>query len=256
MRLPILFLFTLISLNTYAQTDTVSQGKFNVYGKLGIQVGGPLYKSASIVEKKGSTGFNPILGVGFTYVLFKKKNSLSFSLEAFYSRRKINYNSTVVDQYYVDQQTIYISGNPYVFDVETTFSGNSKGTFDMKYIEIPLLIQYGIKRKWSFQGGAYFSWAYSRKNTGTATGIVGRTDIPNPSTIENKEYDNSQHLNSHYWGAVLGTQYAISPKVKVDFRLTYSFKSLYEESWKAIDYTLRDLYLQLSVDYLLFQTKK
>jgi len=219
---------------------------FNIYTKIGIQAGGPIYHSETIVSKSGAPGFNPLVGLGVSYNLLEE---LSVSLEAFYSRRKVTYKSTVKDQWYRDNVTIFINNQPYIYEVETIFTGETKGKFDIQYIEIPLNLHYIVNSKWSLQTGAYYAKAISRKNKGTATGIVGRTDIPEPNTVDRKEYDYSNHVNTRYSGVLVGAQYAVSPRLSADLRGTFSFRSLYNEKWNGLTYRLRDLYLQLSVNY-------
>lgn len=225
---------------------------WNVYAKAGIQAGGPLYKSSTIVSKSGSPGFNPIIGTGVSYKLF---NKWSLTAEAFYSRRKISYTSEVKEQNYIDHNTIIINNQPVTFDVSTTFTGTTKGEFDMHYLELPLLIQYAVGKKWNIQAGLYYAWAFSKTNKGTATGTIGRTDISNPNTVKDKEYNYSNEVNSRYYGLVAGAQYQLSPAFAIDVRTTYSFKSLYKESWEGVPYTLKDLYGQFTVKYVFIRPK-
>lgn len=225
---------------------------WNVYAKAGIQAGGPLYKSSTIVSKSGSPGFNPIIGIGSSYKLSKR---WSISAEAFYSRRKVSYTSEVKDQNYIDHNTVIINNQPITFDVSTKFTGTTKGEFDLHYLELPLFVQYSIGKKWNIQAGMYYAWAFSKKNEGTATGIIGRTDISNPNYVENKEYNYSNQLNSRYYGFVGGAQYQLSPAFAIDVRLTYSLKSLYKEDWEGVPYTLKDLYGQFTVKYSFVRTK-
>ncbi|MBC7449849.1 MAG: outer membrane beta-barrel protein [Cytophagales bacterium] len=110
-------------------------------------------------------------------------------------------------------------------------------------------IQYALGNKWRIQAGMYYAWAFSRSNTGTATGIVGRTDIPDPNTVSNQEYNYSNNLNSHFYGITGGGQYHLSPSFAIDLRMTYSFKSLYKEAWEGVPYTLKDLYVEATVKY-------
>lgn len=238
------FIFTLSS---YAQNS-----HWNIYAKTGIQVGGPLYKSPSIVSKSGSPGFNPILGAGFSYAITKK---LSIAAEAFYSRRKINYSSEVKDQNYIDHNTLIINNQSITFDVSTTFTGTTKGTFDSHYIEMPILLQYAFGNKWQIHAGMYYAWAFNKTNKGTATGIVGRTDIQDPNTVTDKEYNYSKEMTSRYYGFVAGTQYQLSSAFALEVRATYSLKSLYKEEWEGIPYTLKDLYGQLTVKYYFIRPK-
>jgi len=226
--------------------------RWNVYAKTGVQVGGPLYKSSSIVSKSGSPGFNPIAGLGFSYTIYKK---WSISAEAFYSRRKINYTSEVKDQNYIDHNTININNKPITFDVSTTFTGTTKGVFDSHYLELPLMVQYAIGNKFQIHAGMYYAWAFSNTNKGSATGIVGRTDIQDPNTVTDKEYNYSKEMNTRYYGFVAGAQYQISPAFAVELRATYSRKSLYKLDWEGIPYTLKDLYGQLTVKYSFIRVK-
>lgn len=229
--------------------SAVSQNKpFNIYAKAGIQAGGPIYHSETIISKSGAPGFNPLVGLGVSYNLLTE---LSISLEAFYSRRKVTYRSTVQDQWYRDKVSISINNQPYEYEVETIFNGETKGKFDIQYIEIPLNLHYILNPKWSLHTGAYYARAISRNNKGTATGIVGRTDIPEPNTINQKEYDYSSHVNTHFSGVLAGAQYTVSPRLSMDLRGTFSFRSLYNEKWDGLTYRLRDLYVQLSVNYYL-----
>ncbi|HSY60997.1 MAG TPA: outer membrane beta-barrel protein [Cytophaga sp.] len=231
-------------------TSSVTLGQnthWDVYAKAGIQFGGPLYHSSSIVSKSGSPGFNPIIGIGVTYKLSKK---WTLAAEVFYSRRKINYTSEVKNQNYIDHNTIIVNNQPVTFDISTTFTGTTKGTFDMHYLELPLCMQYAFGKKWNIQAGMYYAWAFSKTNKGTATGIIGRTDISNPNYVKDKEYNYSNELNTNYYGFVTGTQYQLSPAFSVDVRLTYSLKSLYKENWEGVPYTLKDLYGQFTVKYI------
>lgn len=241
MRIVGILLLVFISINNYSFAQ--SKCDYKLYSKLGIQAGGPLYHSETIVSKKGSPGFNSLAGIGATYKLYK---GLAISFEVFYSRRKINYSSDVVNQFYNDTES----------NTQTVFTGKTKGSFNMNFLELPLFLQYSLSKKVTIQAGAYYAWAFNRTNKGTATGIVGRTDIPDPSYIENKEYDNSSQLNVHYWGALAGVQYNICSRIKADFRMTYSFTSLYDENWPGVDYTLKDLYGQLSINYIISQNKR
>ncbi|ABG60746.1 outer membrane beta-barrel protein [Cytophaga hutchinsonii] len=237
----------LISSVSFAQ-----HAHWNVYAKTGIQVGGPLYHSSTIVSKSGSPGFNPIIGTGISYKLSKK---WSLAAEAFYSRRKVTYTSEVKDQNYIDRNTIIINNNPVTFEVSTTFTGTTKGEFDIHYLEFPLLAQYAIGNNWQIHAGMYYSWAFSKTNKGTATGIIGRTDISNPNTVTDKEYNYSKEVNSRYYGFVAGAQYQLSPAVALDLRATYSCKSLYKEDWEGVPYTLKDLYVQFTVKYFFIRAK-
>lgn len=224
----------------------------NVYAKTGVQLGGPLYHSSTIVSKSGSPGFNPIVGVGLSYKMYKK---WSIAAEAFYSRRKINYSSEVEGQNYIDHSTLNINDQVITFDISTTFTGTTKGIFDSHYLELPLMIQYEIGNKWQLHAGMYYAWAFSNTNKGTASGIVGRTDIVDPNTITDKEYNNSKEMNSRYYGFVAGVQYQITPAFAVELRATYSRKSLYKLDWEGIPYTLKDLYGQFTVKYSFIRPK-
>ncbi|MBC7449850.1 MAG: hypothetical protein H7259_00020 [Cytophagales bacterium] len=102
----------------------------SIYAKARLQAGGPLYHTETIVSKSGSTGFNPIAGLGLSYHVYK---NWSVTAEAYYSRRKINYTSQVQYQWYVDHKSVPDGNGGFVdFDIQTTFTGTTNGQFDMK----------------------------------------------------------------------------------------------------------------------------
>jgi Outer membrane protein beta-barrel domain len=215
--------------------------QFGVYA--GANTGAPIPKN--VVE--GSKGD---LGTNFRGGLMTKYNfSEKFGLlvECGYAHKTATFSSPVKDQYI--EQTFQVpdgQGGFITGKIETTFSGNTKGSFDLHYLESALLAEYNVNRHLSVAVGAFGADLVSGTNTGIATEVqIGTV----PGFFPDQPFDNSAELNRFDYGLVGGLGYKLVDNLQLNMRLAWGSPSIYLPTFTRVPEPLPTRYLQVGMDY-------
>ncbi len=233
------YFFLLLSFSILFSTKGFAQTKFYYGLKAGVTYGtpiGPAEEGAS-----GSPGIGPVLGAFGELQLSEKVGILS---DISYVQKKAKFATPVTEKEYSYPYNPISQPDTTVY-IETIFTGNVKGEFDNKYLEIPVLFQYHFSEQMSVLAGPYFSFLLSPGNIGSATGNVGFGNLP----VENQEFDESEFISKFDFGGALGLRYNTNFGVHVDFRATTGLKSVYQADYSGTEDLIRNVYLSLTAGY-------
>lgn len=216
------------------------------YGvKLGANIGSPIGKIDE--GARGKLGIAPNL-LAFGQYYFNDKSSIWAGVG--YSQKKSSFFTPVTDKPYTQRDSIY---NPFAdttiyITVQTTFTGTIDGIFDNQYIELPVVYQYRFSKAWSLMAGGYVAYLIKGKNTGTASGIVGDTQVPDPLEVT-EPFDESAHISPMDYGALLGVNFEAIPGLSLEMRLTGGLRSVFDADYENTDGVIRNAYMQLAAGY-------
>jgi hypothetical protein len=133
-----------------------------------------------------------------------------------------------------------VDGNVVVYDVETTFTGTATGRFDNQYLQVPVLIGLAVSDRWDALFGPYVAWLVS---TGTTARGVGRVGI-RPEVVE-KDMTFGDRMSKYDAGLQAGAQWAMMDDLVVDARLTLGLRSVFDPSFRTVQYPVQNLFLHL-----------
>jgi opacity protein-like surface antigen len=246
-KYTLFFLFSGIALSCLAQnkrtevpTKKVSPVQFGLYA--GANTGAPIPKT--VVE--GSKGD---LGTNFRGGLMAKYNFTNrFGVigECGYARKTASFSSPVKDQYI--EQTFVVgdgAGGFITGVIQTTFSGDTQGSFDLNYLESALLAEYKITNRLSLDFGVFAADLVKGKNDGVATNVRIGNNVP----FADQAFDNSAELNRFDYGWVGGIGFKMVDNIQLNVRYATGTPSIYLPTFTRVTEPLPTRYLQVGVDY-------
>lgn len=189
----------------------------------------------------GSPGFGP--GLGF-YIRGRLSMKWQVQAEFLYSKKGSFFQTPV------SGDTIYRStmNDTIPFSVHTVYNGWVEGHFNNAYLDIPLMFLYETGKRWSLLTGVQFSYLLKGENKGTADIEVGNPQ--NPFThVEDQVFDQSEHIKKWDYAILLGGKYKFKDKIDFQASLSYGLFSIYEEYYKYINKTVRNIYLRIGILY-------
>ncbi len=229
-----LFLVALLLLSAGSQAQDMDAGLsagFNLGTPYGVADNGA----------SGSPGLGPALGF---YLKSRLSMKWQLQVELLYSKKGSFFQTPV------SGDTIYRStlNDTMPYAVHTVYNGWVEGHFNNAYLDIPIILEFEAGPKWSLMMGPQFSYLLKGENKGTADIEVGNPE--NPFThVEDQVFDQSEHIKKWDYAILLGTSYQF--RDKINFQLTASFGlfSIYEEYYKYINKTVRNIYLRIGILY-------
>lgn len=239
--LPFLVLFTINQIK--------AQERFSFGPKLGFNVGAPI-PIGNI--PKGAKG-TPIAGnnLGF-FGNYSINKHFSVQMEVLYTRKGAKFTSPIDSMPYNDKKELMLpDGTIIVFNIETFFNGKFKGVFDNHYFEIPLLLNYHFKNlKWSVCIGGYYAWLTENHTNARAIGTAGYDP-----TIHDEYVDFAENTRKYDLGFMAGGQYTFNNKININLRVSYGMKSILNDNYTIVDYSLNNCFAQLAASYSFFPKK-
>lgn len=189
----------------------------------------------------GSPGLGPALGF---YLKSRLSMKWQLQVELLYSKKGSFFQTPV------SGDTIYRStlNDTMPYSVHTVYNGWVEGHFNNAYLDIPLIFEYEAGPRWSLMMGPQFSYLLKGENKGTADIEVGNPK--NPFTyVEDQLFDQSKHLRKWDYAILLGTTYQFRDKIQFQLTASYGLFSIYEEYYKYINKTVRNIYLRVGILY-------
>lgn len=239
--LPFLVLFTINQIK--------AQERFSFGPKLGFNVGAPI-PIGNI--PKGAKG-TPIAGnnLGF-FGNYSINKHFSVQMEVLYTRKGAKFTSPIDSMPYNDKKELMLpDGTIIVFNIETFFNGKFKGVFDNHYFEIPLLLNYHFKNlKWSVCIGGYYAWLTENHTNARAIGTAGYDP-----TIHDEYVDFAENTRKYDLGFMAGGQYTFNNKISINLRVSYGMKSILNDNYTIVNYSLNNCFAQLAASYSFFPKK-
>lgn len=236
-------LLIILLINSFFLTKSISQSTLFFGPKIGFNLGSPIPLNNIPDGANGSLipGYN--LGVFLNYPINKY---FSFQLELGYCRKAAKFSTPIDSMPYTDKihHPLYPD---IVFEVETFFNGESHGMFDNYYFEMPIMLNYHFNKKWSISAGAYYSWLNVSHTNVTATGTAGYDPTKRTETL-----DFAQNTRENDLGYLFSTQYKSKKNIGFNLRLSYGTKSIFIDSYNKIDYSVNNLFAELSLTFSIY----
>jgi Outer membrane protein beta-barrel domain len=212
------------------------------YGlKGGVTAGTPYSKPKP--GASGTLGKGPVLGV---FLEDKFSRLLTIHLELYYSYKTASFNTPI------SGDTLYaevILGKTYY--IPTLYSGRAKGKFENNYMNMPAFLEYKVSKRFNFIAGPQVSFLLSGYNAGTADVNIGSDPNYPYTTIKDKPFDQSSKLSKWDIGAAFGTIFEATRRLFFNLNFSAGLKSIYKKGYKNPNGTVRNLYMQFSLDFKL-----
>jgi hypothetical protein len=157
------------------------------------------------------------------------------------------FSTPLVNQPIIDKIPVRIGdGSTVIYEVETIFNGSSAGTFNSSHIQMPVLLSYGLSASWDVLVGPYVAWMMSNTTTARGVGTVGIR----PEVVE-RDMEFGDRMALLDYGLQVGTQTALSASLVLDTRLVLGLTSVFDASYRTIQYPLQNVYAHLGLGYRL-----
>lgn len=213
------------------------------YGvRLGISLGSPV-PIGNIPQ--GSTGAAVVGLVAGGTVNWDFGGPWSVVSELQYVHYGSTFSSPLSNQPYIDKVPVSApDGTQVIYEVNTTFTGTTSGSFSNDYVQLPVLASYKASDKVRILAGTYLGWLFATHSHAKGVGTVGIR----PEVVEKDMYF-GEKLNGVDYGLQLGANYAISKYLAFDIRCTMGLTSIFDQQFKTVDQTVRNVYAHLSIVY-------
>jgi len=189
----------------------------------------------------GKPGKGTMLGF---FIKYKLSERFRIQSELFYSYKSASFHTPISGDTTYQQ---VILGTTY--NIPTSYNGWVRGSFGNQYLDLPVLLTIKLFRKLDFLIGPQLSYLFKGKNTGKADLKIG-TDPNNPyTTVTNEPFDESAQINRWDYGIAGGFNYEASQRLNFALKLTSGLRSIYKDSYTLTDGTVRNVYMQCSLDY-------
>jgi len=230
----------LLTLFTFTCILNASYAQFSGGIKLGLTAGTPI---GEIEEgAKGKLGLGTIGGILTEYRVTEK---WGVGIELYYIQKKSSFNTpATVDEY------DYLYHPPGPVDsvwLVAKFNGIVDGSFDNRYIQVPILGHYYLSDRFSIIGGPYFAYLLGGDISGTSSGEV--TIHVGTVDVENEPFNESQHLEKLDYGMATGVRYKTNFGMVYDLRLTTGLRSVFKDTYPLADGVVRNMYLEFTAGY-------
>lgn len=230
--------------------------KFSYGMKGGLNVGLAFAKNIDLDKSSASPLFRPTVSAFFSY---KANEKISISGELRYLQTGVRYKT-----YVEHTDTLWpISQGASTFYIQTFVAGDVSGTFDLRYLEIPVQASFKLTTNSGLIAGAKFAYLLKGKNTGTAVVDVGSdAGYSNLySTYEDyvaglflhqseQKFDESYAINKYDIGLQLGGFRQFTNRLRLEIIANYGLLSVQKPNNVMKD-KLHNLYLTASIAYTL-----
>jgi len=211
----------------------------------GLTAGTPVGTAAA--GASGKPGKGSMFGIFVRYKLSERFKIIS---ELFYSYKGASFQTPI------SGDTTYrqvILGTTYY--IPTSYSGRVKGVFGNQYFDLPVLLTIKLNKKLYLLIGPQLSYLFKGKNTGTADLKIGE-DPNNPyTTVTDEPFDQSNQINKWDYAIAGGLNFEANKRMNINLKLTSGLRSIYKDSYTLSDGTVRNVYMQCSLDYRLGHIK-
>lgn len=206
--------------------------------RMGAAIGSPV-PFGNIPE--GASG-EPVIGLIVAGGLrLPIDDAWSIFTEVQFAHYGARFTTPLTNQPFVDRIEVRgVDGNVVMYDVETTFTGTATGRFDNDYVQLPVLAGYAAGAQWDLLFGPYVAWLVQ---TGTMARGVGQVGI-RPEVVE-KDMTFGERMSSYDVGLQGGAQWAPWPDVVVDARISLGLRSVFDPSFRTVQYPVQNLFLHL-----------
>lgn len=244
--------FVIIMLLTMFGNDAfaVRNKKFR-RSEIGVKTGVSLGFPFGRIIPKGATGLPmpaPSLGVSYSYN-FSPRWSAKIGIDYYWMKARFEtpYNNIIY------KGDVLIE-NP---DGSTTLMENAEvnidyalvkdGLFDNRYVSIPLLASYHMKKGWSVQFGPYVAYKLQSNMTGKATDVVlGGGNLLADDFVD---FDESNQFKQFDFGLNVGGNYELKSGINFNLNLVAGVVDIFKKEFTAPPGPYSNMVLQAGIGY-------
>lgn len=122
------------------------------------------------------------------------------------------------------------------------------------YVTIPVSAVYNLSSQWNLYGGLYFSLLIDQEFDGYVSEGYLRQGDPTGQKITFEDgsrapFDFSSEVQKFQWGAQIGAEWNLNEHFKLFPELTYGINGLLDNDFKALSFSLHNIYLNLGFGY-------
>lgn len=122
------------------------------------------------------------------------------------------------------------------------------------YLTIPISAVYTLSDRWNLYGGLFASAAIDKQFDGYVSEGYLRQGSPVGTKITFEEestaaYDFSDELRTFQWGMQAGAEWELQKSFTLFTDLSYGFNNIFNKDFKAISFSMHNLYLNLGFGY-------
>jgi len=131
------------------------------------------------------------------------------------------------------------------------FTGKNTTEVHNVYFTIPILATYRNSDRWTSQAGFYFAYLYRPLFKGQASdGYLRRgSPVGEKINVPSADFDFSKNQNQFDYGLVVAEEWRIYRNLALRGQLTCAFHSLFPDQFKAIAFTMQNIYGTFGVSY-------
>ena len=139
--------------------------------------------------------------------------------------------------------------------VSGRWTGDVRMTSDMLQMTLPFSAVFCCSSRWDLHAGLYMGFLLRHKFYGEVSNGYLREGDPTGAKIEIDDqpqtFDFSEEMRNLQWGATLGGEYHICPKIGIFADLNWGFNDIFVKDFTTITFGLYPVYATLGVSYSL-----
>lgn len=238
MKTNFLIIVLLLSLCSFA--EEVKAHIWDFYTKVSLNIGGsmPIPVPANIQSVES---FNSSYVPSIEFRAIKKLNknwggSVGIGLD-----NKGMKTKTIVKEYAMNLE-----------DFKGTFRGNVDTEMNFRYLSLPILAHYSLKKTVSLYAGAYYAYLLKGEFKGDAYNGVLNTgaNLVKVGEGSKQHYDFSNEISNHDCGLNVGLNFLpINEHILLSADFNYGLFSVFSDDFNSVDDEMQHVYGKFSIGY-------
>jgi hypothetical protein len=201
-------------------------------------------------ERHVNMVFQPYLGLQLNHMI-SPKSYLKFNIS--YSAKAADFSAVLVDQPYNGSMEQEVNGKiSEVYVEDAYFSGNSQGSYRLKYVELNSSFGRRIGKNGGLYLGIYLAFLLDAENEVFVDGTVSLgPKLPPVSTQFQRVQDYKKYINKTDFGFQLGYEHRLYKKLNANGQFSTGLYSIYSRDLEAVEFSMINMYISLGFTYFI-----
>lgn len=234
-KLLLLIVCPLFFTQAYSQ---LSSQRFHLDVRAGITTGSPIVIGKIPSGATGQPGLGLNAGLELTYVFHPK---FSITLGGAYAKKGSSFSSPVSGKY---DATRGVFGERFPFPLRVKYTGTVEASFDMTYLDFPLLVNLHLKKWWFGLG-----YQYSTMLEGSLDGSVDIKALL--LNFNDRAFDESSNIKDYDHAIILKIGRQLTERFSIATDFTVSTQQLMIEMEEGFS-NPRNVFINVLVGFKLF----